>query len=194
MGFSDTQQRALARELASRNVRTRAGIGRDLSYIEGWHAIAEANRIFGFDGWDRETLDSRCVVGRERAGVFLAVYIAKVRVTVRAHGVNVVREGNGTGEARDTSPGKVHDMALKAAETDATKRALATFGKPFGLSLYLSPSPSSTPRSRPTIQPMAASTLLRPSEPTQDEPATGAVAAVSFVAPDVRRFVSIIIL
>jgi hypothetical protein len=30
----------------------------------------------------------------------------------------------------------VHDIALKAAETDATKRALATFGKPFGLELY----------------------------------------------------------
>jgi hypothetical protein len=30
----------------------------------------------------------------------------------------------------------VDDTALKAAETDATKRALATFGKPFGLALY----------------------------------------------------------
>jgi hypothetical protein len=30
----------------------------------------------------------------------------------------------------------VHDIALKVAETDATKRALATFGKPFGLELY----------------------------------------------------------
>src|SRR5262249_27657286 len=28
------------------------------------------------------------------------------------------------------------DIALKAADTDATKRALATFGKPFGLELY----------------------------------------------------------
>jgi hypothetical protein len=35
-----------------------------------------------------------------------------------------------------TSPGEVHDIALKAAETDATKRALATFGRPFGLELY----------------------------------------------------------
>ena len=34
------------------------------------------------------------------------------------------------------SPGEVHDTALKAAETDATKRALATFGKQFGLELY----------------------------------------------------------
>jgi DNA repair and recombination protein RAD52 len=24
--------------------------------IEGWHAIAEANRVFGFEGWDRETV------------------------------------------------------------------------------------------------------------------------------------------
>src|SRR5262249_43418365 len=33
-------------------------------------------------------------------------------------------------------PGEAHDFALKAAETDATKRALATFGKRFGLTLY----------------------------------------------------------
>ena len=31
---------------------------------------------------------------------------------------------------------EAHDLALKAAETDATKRALATFGNPFGLALY----------------------------------------------------------
>ena len=48
----------------------------------------------------------------------------------------VVRDGDGTGEAHGTSAGEVHDLALKAAETDATKRALATFGKAFGLALY----------------------------------------------------------
>src|SRR5262249_1026536 len=37
---------------------------------------------------------------------------------------------------RGTSPGEVHDIALKAAETDASKRAFATFGRPFGLELY----------------------------------------------------------
>ena len=46
------------------------------------------------------------------------------------------REGHGSGEGRGDSPGEVHDIALKAAETDATKRALATFGRPFGLELY----------------------------------------------------------
>ena len=70
------------------------------------------------------------------AARFLAVYIAKVRITVQADGATIVREGHGSGEGRGTSPGEVHDIALKAAETDATKRAFATFGKPFGLELY----------------------------------------------------------
>src|SRR6185437_14733079 len=91
---------------------------------------------FGFDGWSRETVESRCVLARENRGTFLAIYIAKVKITVQAGGSTVIREGHGSGEGRGSSPGEVHDMALKAAETDATKRAFATFGKPFGLELY----------------------------------------------------------
>jgi len=55
---------------------------------------------------------------------------------VHADGSTIIREGHGTGDGHGTSPGEVHDIALKAAETDATKRALATFGKPYGLELY----------------------------------------------------------
>jgi len=136
MGFTAKQTQALQRGLSSRRIRTREAHGRELSYIEGWYAISEANRIFGFDAWSRETLDSRCVLTRENRGSFLAIYIAKVRITVHADGATIVREGHGSGEGRGTSPGEVHDIALKAAETDATKRALATFGRPFGLELY----------------------------------------------------------
>ena len=81
-------------------------------------------------------MDSRCVLARENRGSFLAVYVAKVRITVHADGAIIVREGHGSAEGRGASPGEVHDIALKAAETDATKRALSTFGKPFGLELY----------------------------------------------------------
>ena len=81
-------------------------------------------------------METRCVLARENRGSFVAVYIAKVRITVHADGATIVREGHGSGEGRGTSPGEVHDISLKAAETDATKRALATFGKPFGLELY----------------------------------------------------------
>ena len=136
MGFSAKQLQALRRSLNSRHVRTREANGRELSYIEGWYVISEANRIFGFDAWSRETVDTRCVLARENRGSFLAVYIAKVRITVHADGATIVREGHGSAEGRGTSPGEVHDIALKAAETDATKRALSTFGKPFGLELY----------------------------------------------------------
>ena len=121
--------------MAGKSARGKSN-GRELSYIEGWFAISEANRIFGFDGWSRETVETRCVLARENRGTFLAVYIAKVRITVQAAGVTVIREGHGSGEGRGTSPGEVHDIAVKAAETDASKRALATFGKPFGLELY----------------------------------------------------------
>jgi hypothetical protein len=136
MGFSAKQLQALHRQPNRSHIRTREAHGRELSYLEGWYAITEANRIFGFDGWSRETLESRCVLARENRGSFLAVYLARVRVTVQADGATIIREGHGTGEGRGTSPGEVHDVALKAAETDATKRALATFGKPFGLELY----------------------------------------------------------
>jgi hypothetical protein len=136
MGFSNKQLQELRRDLDRRYVRTREVAGRELSFIGGWYAISEANRIFGFDGWSRETIESRCVLTRENRGAFLAVYVAKVRITVRAGGATVIREGHGTGEGRGLSPGEAHDMALKGAETDASKRALATFGNPFGLSLY----------------------------------------------------------
>lgn len=136
MSFSAKQVQALRRQPDRRYVRTREANGRKLSYLEGWYAISEANRIFGFDGWSRETVESRCVLARENRGAFLAVYTAKVRITVQADGVTVIREGHGSGEGRANTPGEVHDTALKSAETDATKRALATFGRPVGLELY----------------------------------------------------------
>jgi Rad52/22 family double-strand break repair protein len=138
MGFSGKQVAALRRNVEERHIRTRPSNGRDLSYLEGWYVISQANRIFGFDGWSRETLEAKCVLSRENRGAFLAAYTAKVRITVLAEGTQVIREGHGTGEGRGASPGEAHDTALKAAETDATKRALVTFGKPFGLELYRS--------------------------------------------------------
>jgi hypothetical protein len=137
MGFSVKQRRALNSDLKPSVIRTRQRQGRELSYIEGWHAIAEANRIFGPDAWNRETVETKCLQGRERQGQYEAVYVARVRITVRTSDQTITRDGIGSGEAQGESLGEAHDKAIKTAETDATKRALATFGKPFGLSLYL---------------------------------------------------------
>ena len=57
------QKKKLAEKLEPQHVSEREAWkgGPKLSYIEGWHAKAEANRIFGFDGWTAETLHMECV-------------------------------------------------------------------------------------------------------------------------------------
>jgi len=136
MAFDQTQVRALSGKLSARHVRTRERQGRRLSYIEGWHAIAEANRIFGYDAWDRQTLTNRCVWQGQAHGRVACAYVARVRVKVRAGETVICREGCGTGQGTGQTPGEAHESALKEAETDAMKRALMTFGNPFGLALY----------------------------------------------------------
>jgi DNA recombination protein Rad52 len=136
--FTDKQVAALSAPLDRTHVATRQQSGRALSYIEGWHTIAEANRIFGFHGWNRETLELRCVAERERKigtaqkDGWSVSYIARVRVTVGS----IIREGVGNGHGIDVDVGLAHESAAKEAETDAMKRALMTFGNPFGLALY----------------------------------------------------------
>jgi hypothetical protein len=111
--------------------------------MEGWQVIAEANRIFGFDGWQRQTIAVRCVaqaerpIGRDQKPGWGVTYTARVRVTVTAGGLTpLIREGSGAGHGIDADLGQAHESALKEAETDAMKRALMTFGNPFGLALY----------------------------------------------------------
>jgi DNA recombination protein Rad52 len=136
MAFTDQQSRQLKAKLDSQHVKTRKANGATLHYIEGWHAIAEANRIFGYDGWDRRTLVTNCIWTGTCDQFYLAAYTAKVRIYVRAGDVLIVREGSGSSEGKAATPGQAHEVALKSAETDATKRALATFGNVFGLALY----------------------------------------------------------
>jgi DNA recombination protein Rad52 len=123
----------LRMKLDPAHVKARKQGGAQVSYIEGWHAIAEANRIFGFDAWTRETLEMRLLGGpREVEGKMRVEYMARVRITV----AGVVREGCGFGQGIDRDAGQAHESALKEAETDAMKRAFMTFGNPFGLALY----------------------------------------------------------
>jgi len=136
MAFSAAQVKTLEAKLDSKHVRTRRVQNTTLAYVEGRHVIAEANRIFGYDAWDRQTIRTHCVWSGTASRHYATAYTAKVRISVRAGAITITREGCGSGEAKALSPGEAHEIALKAAETDATKRALATFGNPFGLALY----------------------------------------------------------
>jgi recombination DNA repair RAD52 pathway protein len=144
--LSAEQVAALAAPLSRANVKQRDQGRGKVSYIEGWVAIAEANRIFGFGGWQRDTVALQCVsqaerrIGREPSKPFDppqrdgwgVTYTARVRVVVGG----IVREGSGAGHGIDVDLGQAHESALKEAETDAMKRAMMTFGNPFGLALY----------------------------------------------------------
>ena len=142
-GFSPEQVAALAAPLDRANVRQREQGRGKVNYLEGWQLISEANRIFGFDGWQRQTIAVRCVaqaertIGRDQKSGWGVTYTARVRVTVTAGGLPpLIREGTGAGHGIDTDLGQAHESAIKEAETDAMKRALMTFGNPFGLALY----------------------------------------------------------
>tara|TARA_R100000773_G_scaffold17996_1_gene16304 strand:+ start:55 stop:708 length:654 start_codon:yes stop_codon:yes gene_type:complete len=136
MTFSKEQVELLKQPINPDNVSFReGGGGLKLAYVESWHVIQEANRIFGFGGWSSETLEAGLVSeGKDSYGNSIFSYIAKVRVTVG----DVVREGYGTGHGRGgkMSDGEKHESAIKEAESDARKRALMQFGDQFGLSLY----------------------------------------------------------
>lgn len=125
--------------------------GPRLDYIEGWHAIAEANRIFGFDGWERRTVDMtevrppELIKNHKDVELWHVGYMARVRIIVhqmieqeaaRPAMVRTVREGTGFGSGISKDLGDAIESAIKEAETDAMKRGLMTFGNPFGLALY----------------------------------------------------------
>jgi hypothetical protein len=146
--FSAAQIAALSAPLDRALVSSREQGRSRVNYLQSWVVISEANRIFGFDGWQRQTLFSRCIAqaerligakgtGREQKSGWGVTYIARVRITVSAgcHGL-LIREGTGAGHGIDTDLGLAHESAIKEAETDAMKRALMTFGNPFGLALY----------------------------------------------------------
>jgi len=136
--FTDEQKTALSAKLSPANVKTREQGGSKVSYVEGWAVIAEANRIFGFDNWTRETIDIKCVserereIGKQKVPGWGVTYLCKARVIVDG----VAREGCGAGHGIDRDLGQAHESAIKEAETDAMKRAFMTFGNPFGLALY----------------------------------------------------------
>ena len=136
MGFSEGQVKQLSGKLSAKHVKTRVRDKFTLSYIEGWHTISEANRIFGFDAWDRETVMAKCVWEEKQGPRSACSYVARVRIKVRAENSITIREGSGSGTGTGENPGEAHERALKEAETDAMKRALSTFGNLFGLALY----------------------------------------------------------
>lgn len=137
--FNKDQVKMLGEKLSSTHVSSRKQSGISLSYLEGYHVIDEANRIFGFDGWSTQVVDvvkevheDITIGASKKKGHYIGV-VVKVRVTV---GGVISREDLGFGSGRSTSFVDAQELAYKEAVTDALKRALRTFGNQFGNALY----------------------------------------------------------
>ena len=100
MPFQDSQVRKLRRRPAATHIKERAADGQILHYLEGHYVISQANKIFGFDGWDRETVFSNCIASRQVQGRVQTSYITRVRIIVRAENTVVTREGLGAAPGR----------------------------------------------------------------------------------------------
>lgn len=190
-GFDNDQIALLRAPLARDAVKGRQQAGRQVSYIEGWHAIAEANRIFGFDAWDREMVEFRCVsetpceIGQGKKPGFRVAYIAKVRITVRAGDTVIVRDGTGYGSGIDADVGAAHESAIKEAETDSMKRGMMTFGNPFGLALYDKTQAEVEPINGQRAAPPAPRVVQQPAAPRTPnpvEPPAATAARAAFIA------------
>lgn len=156
----------LEAKLGREHIKPPSKFGPKGDYIEGWHAIAEANRIFGFGEWSYELLSCACVserergIGREQKPGFGVTYTATVSVRIG----DVRRDDVGAGHGYDVDCGLAHESAIKEAVTDALKRALRTFGNPFGLALY--------DKSREGVEAAASpASAAHPAEATAQPPA-----------------------
>lgn len=107
-------------------------------YVDGYHVVSEANRIFGNGGWSYEITrlaeTHRATVQTPRGEQVRVSYLC----TVKVHVGDTFKEGSavGMGSGKPDNLGDVIESAVKEAETDALKRALRTYGNTFGLALY----------------------------------------------------------
>lgn len=137
MTFTPDQIKELEKPLAQSVVKQPSGnFGPKGDYLEGWHVINEANRIFGFDGWSYHVELTKNAVEKVKKAdgseQWQAAYTCVCAVTVG----DAFRQDVGFGSGFAKQIGDAIEGATKEATTDALKRALRTFGNQFGLALY----------------------------------------------------------
>lgn len=130
-------QEKLNRKLDPSDISYRSnGAAGTLAYLEGWRAISHANECFGFNGWSSSiqflTTDY-CDLSPDGTRVSVGMSCT-VRVWLRD---GTFHEDVGYGIA-DGMKGKgvAFEKARKEAVTDATKRALRSFGDRLGNCAY----------------------------------------------------------
>lgn len=140
--FTDEQVKLLKqdvpkKDIKQKKIKKKGGGYIYLSYIDHHYFVLTMNRIFGAGNWTRETLQNILSGEETRGNNHCPLYVAESKVTVinRETGETTSHTGTGTGTASLPDRWQAHDVATKAAETDAMKRAGMMFGNRMGLSL-----------------------------------------------------------
>ena len=112
-----------------------AGPAAGAPYIEGWIAIRQANRIYGYDGWSFRLVQPPKLMDVADKRQFWCVG----EITREFEGQIVRHQDIGIAEIQGKTDNlKVNavDMAMKGCVTDAMKRCLRAGGAQFGNDLY----------------------------------------------------------
>jgi hypothetical protein len=142
--FTPYQLRMLHGGINGNRVRNLRG----MSHLEAWDVRRQLIRIFGFGGFDVETLSLDLVSERENKtgerSRWTIVYRAQVRLIIKDTSGRVIAhfDDGAAGDAvNQPSLGDAHDLAMKTAFSQALKRCAVNLGDQFGLSLYNDGSP-----------------------------------------------------
>lgn len=205
--FNRSQQEILLRKINTSRIEKRKQAGMQLSYLAQHDVRAHLIRIFGFGGFDLETLEAKLAFENETDGKWDVGYQVTMRLTVKnEHGQPVCTYSEtAVGTSTQGRRGEAHDMAMKTASSDAMKRCAINLGDQFGLSLYANGSteaivkatlvnPDEDADSRPPLQAQSDETPApvaeegsEPDKPSEEAlEAQGFLAALSMIAPKER--------
>lgn len=134
-GIDQAQLEILMRPLNSARVLSRRQGGSELSYLAAFDVRATLIRLFGFGGFNIETLEAKVLdMALNEKGNNVVTAMAHVRLHVPVLGCTYSE----VAASSQSGPvlGEVTDFALKTAVSDAMKRCAINLGAQFGLGLY----------------------------------------------------------
>ena len=195
------QQDALLRGPDPKSVHQRSQAGKTFTYLAQHAVRTELIRVFGFDGWSGQVVESELMEkSKNDEGRWMVAYRVRYALTVRwqpadhtmVTGMTV--DGTSTwvedaiASAFGSSLVDALDQALKSAASDAMKRCAMNLGSRFGLSLYfdgyIGDVVRVTPQSSPSSTDAVAASLASAGEDTGETGTTPPRGAQSLDTPE----------
>ena len=116
MGFSAKQVKALQRGPDHRHIPHREANGRERPTSKVGMRSQRPIGSSALTAWSRETIESKCVLAREKGGTFLAVYISPgAPHRAGARNEHDCAKAMAPGEGREHRPARCTTLPLKAA-------------------------------------------------------------------------------